>query len=108
MEKGFDRVSHRLLIEKMTMDCFDTFIASFIGNYFTNRTQRVRWKNERSSTKSVSSGIPQGSSFGPLIFNYFISDLVIPEAHNVFMIKYADDVTLCAPILKHMILKVPF
>ena len=100
LEKGFDRVFHHFLIEKMTNDNFDNFIVSFMINYLMNRTQRVKWKNKSSNAKLVVSGISQGSSFGPLIVDYFIYDLVLPSDHEIFMIKYADDVTICTPILK--------
>ena len=54
---------------------------------------RVRWRTARNALCDVSSGIPQGSSLGPLIFGYFVSDLMIKHSEeDTILIKYADDI----------------
>ena len=43
LEKGFDKMSHRLLLDKMRSYNFDNYIVSFLENYLSNRQQRVKW-----------------------------------------------------------------
>jgi hypothetical protein len=103
LEKGFDNLSHRLVIEKMLKDNFDPFIVAFVQNYLRERYQCVRWKHLRSSSNKIISGVPQGSSIGPLLFTYFVSDLNTSGLYStdiVRMVKYADDITLCGRVAK--------
>ena len=61
---------------------------------------RVRWKGKFSSLNKIRSGIPQGSSSGPLIFGYFVSDLQLDQNHNSMLVKYADDFFLLGTITR--------
>ena len=99
--KGFDRVPHDLLIQKMTNDGFSKFTILFTRNYLHSRRMRVRWKGSFSSFSFIKSGIPQGSSLGPLIFGYFISDMNLCQSHNAMLVKYADDIFLLGNITKN-------
>lgn len=97
LAKGFDRVTRHLLVSKMIRDNFDGFLVTLISNYMKSRQIRVRWKNEVSSCSTVSSGIPQGSSIGPILFAYFVSDLTL-QCSDCKMVKYADDVFLMSTL----------
>lgn len=102
LAKGFDKISFRLLQEKLLHDDIDPFMISFLCNYLSGRFQRVRWKTEHSDFLPVLSGIPQGSSLGPIIFAYFTSDLTLRSANdNICLIKYADDILIAGAISKH-------
>jgi len=64
-------------------------VLSVIGNWLSNRKQRVCIKGRWSSWISVWSGVPQGSVLGPLLFLIFINDLDEDISSNI--LKFADD-----------------
>ena len=67
--------------------------SKIIKSYLTDREQRVRIGNVRSSWKTTIKGVPQGSVLGPIFCNVFINDTFyfIKRAR---ITNYADDNTL--------------
>ena len=63
-------------------------------DYLTERTQRVVLENAASHWSPVTSGVPQGSILGPLLFTFFIKDLLDEAAYGVKVALYADDTKL--------------
>ena len=67
----------------------------YIYSYLKDRKQCVQINNEQSEFDTIISGVPQGSIFGPILYNIFFNDFFffIPKAsvHN-----FADDNTLAS------------
>ena len=71
-------------------------LALFRG-YLTERQQYVDYNETSSSLEHISTGVPQGSILGPLLFIIYINDIAQSSAYFKF-ITYADDTTLCGTI----------
>ncbi|CAM4532923.1 unnamed protein product [Caretta caretta] len=90
--KAFDMVPHRELLAKLEKMGINMKIERWIRNWLKGRLQRVTLKGELSGWKEVTSGVPQGSVLGPILFNLFITDLGT-KSGNV-LVKFADDTKL--------------
>ena len=88
-KKAFDKVPHRRLINKVESYGIKGEILGWITAFLSNRTQQVTVNGESSEFKKVTSGIPQGSVLGLLLFVIFINDL--PEQVNSECYLFADD-----------------
>ncbi len=67
----------------------DPRVMASIIEFLRDRKQKVRIGQELSSGVSVTSGIPQGSVIGPLLFLAFVNDLPAQLTSNVRL--FADD-----------------
>jgi retron-type reverse transcriptase len=82
-------VLHDILLRKLTGLGIDKRVVRWIQHFLDGRTQRVKIGNEMSDFGSVTSGVPQGSVIGPLLFVIFMNDLTSNIRSKVRL--FADD-----------------
>ena len=94
--KAFDKVPHKRLIHKLNYYGISGSIATWIETFLIGRTQQVGVNGAASSSTIVTSGVPQGTVLGPLLFLLYINDL--PDNLSTSVRLFADYCILYTPI----------
>ena len=87
--KAFDSVPHIRLLTKLKGYGIDGNVCGWIRQFLIGRRQRVQVGGSLSNWAPVTSGIPQGSVLGPILFVIFINDM--PSVVNSYIELFADD-----------------
>ena len=90
--KAFDSVPHKRLLLKLERLGVSGNVLKWISSFLSNRSQRVVINGQSSEWTDVSSGVPQGSVLGPLLFILYVNDL--PDEVKSYCKLFADDAKL--------------
>lgn len=88
-QKAFDSVPYNRLLVKLEAYGVTGNILKWIKNFLSDRQQRVMINGIASEWTEVTSGVPQGSVLGPLLFILYINDL--PDIVKTHCKLFADD-----------------
>ncbi len=95
--KAFDKVDHHILLRKLKSLGITGSLGIWLSDFLSSRSQFVQIPGGVSDTGPVSSGVPQGTVLGPVLFLILISDINSDIKHCKIS-SFADDTRLYSAI----------
>ena len=80
--KAFDTVPHRNLLSKLESLSTNSYVLRWLTRYLCKRFQYVCINGSNSNKLLITSGVPQGSVLGPILFIIYINDITHPTLFN--------------------------
>ncbi len=90
---AFNTIILYSLQNKLTQPSVPTSVCQWVNSFLTDRQQLVRLGKFSSSTRTISTGAPQGCVLSPLLFSPYKNDCTSKDP-SVKLLKVADDTTL--------------
>ena len=95
LSAAFDTINHNTLLRRLSGYGLSGDVLAWLTSYLCNRTCIVRVKSGVSEVETITTGVPQGTVLGPLLFNAYIAPLTtLLQKHNIHHHLYADDTQL--------------
>ena len=97
LSKAFDTLNHAILREKLKYYGLSGTSLNWFRSYLTDRNQFTEFNGVESAVTKLTTGVPQGSILGPLLFIIYMNDIHM-ATNNFKAILYADDTNLISPL----------
>ena len=95
LSTAFDTVCHNNLLSKINRSQPPSATARWLSCYLRGKQAKSCFRGEKSTSRKVNTGVPQGSKQSPSLFIFYIADIPIPT-DPVKWVCYADDLTVWA------------
>ncbi|GJQ65910.1 hypothetical protein Trydic_g4010 [Trypoxylus dichotomus] len=92
VQKALDQVNHYVLLQKLSDIGFSPSLCKLMSSYLINGQKYVEYLSCTSTMFTPTSGVPQRSNLGPILFLVFIND--IAEILHCQKLLFADDMKI--------------
>ena len=97
LSKAFDTIPHSGILNALSNVGVSGPLYKWFSSYLSNRQQCVVLEGHSSSPANISSGVPQGSILGPLLFILYMDSINDVPLSQDSKLLYADDILLYSP-----------
>ena len=94
---SFDTLDHEILLTKLRYYGIKDNALKWFQSYLSSRTQYVKFDGCKSTYLPVTTGVPQGSVLGPLLFIIYTNDIYF-ASDKFNAILFADDTNLLSTL----------